>query len=124
MLVYVKSFKNEEAALDRPRVRRASSGAVRVPFLIVADSLEPPPQNRIFNLYGRPQSGSVRLTLRDPDGTDDTVITITSVSSLQGNHLSGSILFRGILEGGGTIAGHFFPGPATTEVIGKAVITP
>ena len=77
--------------------------------------------NELLYLYGHPddEEETAELMLRDVDG--QTVPTqIGRITSLEEDPATGATHFTGKLVGGGDIAGHVKPGPATTDVVGKA----
>ena len=79
--------------------------------------------NELLYLYGHPddEEETAELMLRDVDG--QTVPTqIGRITSLEEDPATGATHFTGILVGGGDISGHINPGPATTEVVGRATL--
>jgi hypothetical protein len=78
--------------------------------------------NQLLACYGHPEDGPAELVLRDPEGSDVTV-QIARVTTIEEDPATGSSHFTGDLADGGAITGHIRPGPATTEVIGKATLT-
>jgi len=98
------------------------SNKVTVPFDIIKDDNPVSPRNRVFNCYGYPEDGPVELTLRDEDGVVSTFVVV-HVTSVEENPHSGYTHFSGELVTGDSISGHFPPGPAATELVGKATVT-
>jgi hypothetical protein len=87
----------------------------------IAD-LKPSALNQIYNCYGHPEDGPAVLVLRNPEEPHDThKEEIVRVTSLEEDPL-GNTHFTGHVAEGGPISGFFLPGPAKSELVGKATI--
>jgi len=79
--------------------------------------------NELLSLYGHPDDEDeiAELRLRDDDG-HKVKVEIEHIKTLEEDPSTGATHFTGILVGGGDISGHINPGPATTEVVGRATL--
>lgn len=108
--------------MDRPVARPSDKPLVDY-GIVRGDSDQASPLNRVYSCYGHPEDGPAALVLRSPGEFDDMHVEIERVDTLEENPGTGSTHFTGYLVDGRAISGYFPPGPATTELVGKATIT-